>query len=203
MEQEIEENKINNQDIASKVEPYALTIVKLLQDVIYSDDKLWENLLNYQVIIMSYFEKIGLELIVDKADGYAFLKQVELNDDGKTIGLVKRMPMSYELSLLCVLLREWLDEFDIKDTDSRNLYVSQRDIRNRMELFFKEKTNQIKLVSRLDKYIKDACDLGFLKIVSESDKYDENNYEVKRIIKAKISNDILETFKRNLENATK
>lgn len=203
METEIEENTINNQDMASKVEPYAFTIVKLLQDVIYSDDKLWENLLNYQVIIMSYFEKIGLELIVDKSDGYAFLKQVELNDDGKTVGLVKRMPMSYELSLLCVLLREWLDEFDIKDTDSRNLYVSQRDIRNRMELFFKEKTNQIKLISRLDKYIKDACDLGFLKIVSESDKFDENNYEVKRIIKAKISNDILETFKRDLENATK
>jgi len=41
--------------------------------------------------------------------------------------------------------------------------------------------------------------LGFLKEIGDSAIPDEKRYEVRRIIRAKITNDVLEDFKRKLE----
>lgn len=184
-----------------KVAPYADLIVKLLKEVIYYDEaKVWSKLEAYQVEVSQYFDMIGIELIVDKRDGYAFLKQKELDEDGTTIGLIRRTPLSYELTLICVLLREWMEEFEVKDTDSRNLFITRKSLKDRIELFFKEKTNKVKMLTKLDKYIKDITELGFLHEVNKNKDFpDETVYEVKRIIKAKITNDKLEEFKKKLE----
>jgi len=183
-----------------KIEPYAPTIVKLLQGGICDDnERLWSELLLHEVQVSDYFQRIGIQLIVAKGDGYAFLRQIELDEEGKTIGLIRRMPLSYEVTLICVLLREWLDEFEVSDTDTRNLYITHKALRERMELFFKEKSNQMKLLKELDRYIEDIIRLGFLKIVRKTDSSrDETQYEVRRIIKAKITNDKLEEFRNRL-----
>lgn len=181
-------------------EPYAPVIVRLLQGGIYDDnEKMWNELLLHEMQVREYFGRIGIELIIDKRDGYAFLRQVELDEEGRTIGLIRRMPLSYEVTLICVLLREWLDEFEVSDTDTRNLYVTHKALRERMELFFKEKSNQMKLLKELDRYIDDIIKLGFLKIIRKADGHrDEMQYEVRRIIKAKITNDKLEEFRSKL-----
>lgn len=188
-----------NEEIV-KIEPYAPVIVKLLQGGIGDDsERLWSELLLHEVQVSDYFQRIGIQLIVAKGDGYAFLRQIELDEEGKTIGLIRRMPLSYEVTLICVLLREWLDEFEVSDTDTHNLYITHKALRERMELFFKEKSNQMKLLKELDRYIDDIIKLGFLKIVRKSDSSrDETQYEVRRIIKAKITNDKLEEFRNQL-----
>jgi len=182
------------------IEPYAPVIVRLLQGGVYDDnEKMWNELLLHEMQVREYFGRIGIELIIAKRDGYAFLRQVELDEEGRTIGLIRRMPLSYEVTLICVLLREWLDEFEVSDTDTRNLYVTHKALRERMELFFKEKSNQMKLLKELDRYIDDIIKLGFLKIVRKADALrDETQYEVRRIIKAKITNDKLEEFRNKL-----
>ncbi len=194
---------MSNLDVG--IAPYADVIVKLLKETLYYEDsKAWNKLINYQIEVSQYFEVIGIELIVDRKDGFAFLTQKELDDEGTTIGLIRRTPLSYELTLICVLLREWMEEFEIKDTDSRNLFVTHKDIKDRAELFFKEKSNKVKLLSKIDKYIKDIIELGFLKEVNKNKQFpDETLYEVKRIIKAKITNDKLEEFKKKLERDAK
>lgn len=180
--------------------PYAQTMVRLLQGAIYNDTpKLWNELLLHQYEINKYFEQIGLELIVEHKDGYAFLQQVT-DEEGKTIGLIRRMPLTYEQTLLCVLLREWMDEFEINDTESRNLYIVHKEFRERIEIFFKETPNQVKLFKNLDSLIRDMIELDFLKRVNEGDTLQETLYEVRRIIKSKISSDQLETFKQQLIN---
>lgn len=180
--------------------PYAQTMVRLLQGAIYNDTpKLWNELLLHQYEINKYFEQIGLELIVEHKDGYAFLQQVT-DEEGKTIGLIRRMPLTYEQTLLCVLLREWMDEFEINDTESRNLYIVHKEFRERIEIFFKETPNQVKLFKNLDSLIRDMIELDFLKRVNEGDTLQETLYEVRRIIKSKISSDQLETFKQKLIN---
>lgn len=182
------------------IEPYAQVIVKLLQGGIYDDnEKMWNELLLHEMQVREYFDRIAIEVIIAKGDGYAFLRQVELDEEGKTIGLIRRMPLSYEVTLICVLLREWLDEFEVSDTDTRNLYVSHKALRERMELFFKEKSNQMKLFRELDRYIDEIVRLGFLKVIRKNDaSRDETQYEVRRIIKAKITNDKLEEFRNKL-----
>src|SRR3954453_4264833 len=98
-------------------EPYAPVIVKLLQGAVYDDNqKVWNDLLQYQFEVSQYFEKIAVELIVERQDGYAYIRQVPIDEENNTIGLVRRMPLSYELSLLCVLLRMLIDDFEVSNT---------------------------------------------------------------------------------------
>lgn len=196
---------MSNLEKNERIAPYADVIVKLLKEVVYyEDNKTWNKLNRYQIEVTQYFEMIGIDLIVDKKDGFAFLTQKELDDEGTTVGLIRRMPLSYELTLVCILLRELLEEFEVKDTDSRNLFITQKTIKDRAELFFVEKTNKVKLLNKIDKHIKEAVELGFLREVNKDKKQpNENLYEVKRIIKAKITNDKLEEFKKKLERDAK
>ena len=182
-------------------EPYAPVIVKLLQGAVYDDSpKIWNDLLQYQFEISQYFEKIAVELIVEKQDGYAYIKQISIDEENNTIGLVRRMPMTYELSLLCVLLRMLIDDFEISNTDQHNLYISHKRLKEELEIFFKEQSHKVRMLKELDRYIEQAEGLGFLKVIDKDTKIkDEFQYEVRRIIKAKITNDKLEEFKRKLQ----
>jgi hypothetical protein len=182
-------------------EPYAHVIVKLLNGIVYDDnEKVWNDLSQYQFPITKFFEQIAIDLIVDKKDRYAYLKQIEIDEDGNTIGLFRRSPLTYEDSLICVFLREMLDDFESNNVDQRNLYITHKQLKDSIELFFKEKVNKVKLLSKFDDYIKHIVDLGFLKKIGNNDSSkDETQYEVKKIIKAKITNDILDEFKRKLE----
>jgi len=182
-------------------EPYAPVIVKLLQGTVYDDNlKIWNDLLQYQFDIAQYFERIAVELIVERQDGYAYIRQLPIDEENNTIGLVRRMPMTYELSLLCVLLRMLLDDFEVGNTDQRNLYISHKRLREEFEIFFKEQAHKVKMLKELDRYIEQAENLEFLKITDKDTKVkDEIQYEVRRVIKAKITNDRLEEFKRKLQ----
>ena len=188
-------------NIKPNYEPYAPVIVKLLQGTLYDDnEKVWADLLQHQISIAQYFEKIAIDLIIDKKDGYAYLKQIELDEEKNTIGLMRRTPLKYETALICVFLREMLDDFEITNVDQRNLYITHKQLKETIELFFKEKSNKVKLFAKFDNYIDAIVDIGFLKIINKSDyTKDETRYEVRRIIKAKITNDVLEDFKKKLE----
>lgn len=182
-------------------ESYASVVVKLLQGAVYDDNlKVWNDLLQYQFEVAQFFEKIAIELIVERQDGYAYIRQVAIDEENNTIGLVRRIPLSYELSLLCVLLRRLIDDFEVSNTDQRNLYISHKGLKEELEIFFKEQSHRVKLLKELDRYIEQAVDLGFLKVIDSTMKVkDELQYEVRRIIKAKVTNDKLEEFKRKLK----
>ena len=182
-------------------EPYASVIVKLLQGAVYDDNpKIWNDLLQYRFEVSQYFEKIAVELIVEKQDGYAYIRQVPIDEENTTIGLVRRMPLTYELSLLCVLLRMLIDDFEVNNTDQHNLYISHKRLKEELEIFFKEQSHKVRMLKELDRYIEQAEGLGFLKVIDKDTKVkDEIQYEVRRIIKAKITNDKLEEFKRKLQ----
>lgn len=187
------------------IAPYAKSAVKLLRGPVFEDQSdIWTEVNQYQVELAKYFEKIAIELIIDKRDGYAYLKQMELDDSGSTIGLVRRMPLTYEQTLVCVLLREWLQEFEADDLDSTHLYITQKQFRDRLEMFFKERANELKFIRELNKHF-EACEkMGFLKLVHKNQMNpDEDRYEVKRIIKARITNEELAHFKAILEDELK
>lgn len=181
--------------------PYSGVVIKLLQGPVYDEAKtVWNELILFQKQISLYLEQIGLELIVEKNDGYAFLRQIELDETGKTIGLIRRLPLTFEQTLLCVLLREWIDEFETEIKDNEALIISHNDFRDRIEVFFKESSNKVKLLKELDKYIKDMVRFGFLKqIGADNDETEAVTYEVKRIIKSRITSDKLEEFKAKLQ----
>ncbi len=185
----------NNQNLL----PYAAAIARLLKDVVYNDDRFWKEILQNQVAIMQYLEQMGIELVVDQADGYAFIKQIPLDDEGNTVGLVRRTPMTYEASLICIFLRERLDDFDIKDHLNNRCTVTHKQLKEDMELFFQEKPNFKKFLREIDRHIARVEEYGFLKCHKKGETNDDNLYEIKRIIKAKITSDDIETFRKKME----
>lgn len=180
--------------------PYTPVILKLLQDVLYSDDRFWSLLLQYQREVKLHFEGLGLQLWVDELEGYAYLTQPAGEDEGETAGnlprLVRRTRLTYDQTLLCVLLREELQRFDTQRPDEARLVLRKTEIYELLRLFYPEQNDMTRLASKLDKIIKQVVELGFLKLLSNSP---EELYEVRRIIKAKISADKLVEIKEKLQ----
>ena len=184
---------------------WAAVCIKLLQGAIYENEEpdTWKLLQQYQREIAAYFEQIGISLFIEPADGYAFLEQKE--GDSKSVRLIRHYPLSFELSLLCVLLREALEQFDVSQNTSSILVLKASEIRGMLSIYFKEKTDQTKLYKELNRYLNQAVDIGFLKNLSEKDLSKTGDadidpaYEVRRIIRAKISTDFLAEFKERLQ----
>lgn len=180
---------------------YAHVIIKLLQGPVYADEKLgWRDLQSWQSAIQDYFGKIGIELLINETDGFARIMQPESdeNDENPLPRLMRKQTMNYETTLLCVILREILEEFDIK-SEGTKLFLTQKDIKERIELFYKEQTNKSKLWKELSKPINSLQNIGILKLTREDAvNKDNNQYEVKRILKALVNNDKLEQIKKKL-----
>lgn len=177
--------------------PYSKAIVKLLKGVVERSSNVWDDLINYQIEIQEYINKIGLELIVKKDDGFAFVKQFEDNE-GKTLGLVQRRQIGFETSIILVVLRQSLEEFDSNPTQlATEKFITDAEIKDELELFLQEGYNKLKFQKDLDNYIKRVVELGYLKEVSKKDN--ETKYQIHRIIKEKITPDILQEFKTKLQ----
>jgi hypothetical protein len=183
--------------------PFAAVIIKLLQGPVYADDKnIWRELMGWQSAIQEYFGKVGMELVINEQDGFARILQPEADehDDNPLPRLMKKQTLNYEATLLAVILREGLEEFDIK-SDGSKFYLTQKEIKERIELFYKEHPNKSKLWKDLSKPITNLLNIGILKLNREDAvNKDNNKYEIKRIIKAFISNEKLEEIKNKLSN---
>ena len=174
----------NNQSRLSHV------LIHLMKSVLYSDQRpnLWQDLMNLQAAVMDYVRPLGLELVTDESEGYAYLRQIVSDEeDGNALPrLVHRRPLSYPVSLLCVLLREKLVEADAGGGDVR-VVLSKEQIVELMQTFFPLKSNEAKLMDRIETYINKVVELGFLRKL----KTDRAVYEVRRILKAFVDADWL------------
>lgn len=192
-------------------------LIKLLQGFLLQEDKqLWETLQVQQTFVREYVATLGLHLHLDEHDGYAFLRTIPIgeSDDGKITGesaignaqqedvaekkkttLMRRMPLSFEVSLLCVLLREALDQFDATVHDDHRLVMTKSDIYDLLKLYFPDKHDETKLIKRWDGIINKVIDLGFIREL----KSDPSRIEVLRIIKAMIDAERVGEMKRNLQ----
>ncbi len=182
--------------------PCAPAIIKLLQGVIYNDDKeVWDNLIKHHVLIKEYFKVIGIDVLIYETEGFAFLKQKQ-SDEGQENNLpnlIEKRQLSYPVTLLCVLLVEKLIEFDATEGDSTRLIVDKDEIKEMLRIFLPEKTNEAKLIDNIDENINKLVKYGFLRKLNDT----ENKYEVKRILKAKVPAETLQELKGKLEEYAK
>lgn len=104
-----------------------------------------------------------LELIVKRDEGFAYLKQMT-DESGNTLGLVPRKPLGFECSVLAIILREVLEEFDsnLDELYTTACYITGKELKERIELFLPERFNRVKLLNELDSYIARMVQLGFL-----------------------------------------
>ena len=170
--------------------------IRLLKGPIYRDKHkdLWFCLERDQFQIREYFQQIGLSLLLDDAEGYAFLKQSEHegiqdgdtnSDSSATIELPRlmtRRSLSFAHTLLLVLIRKRLAEHDSEDSSPR-IMVSRSEIHQWLQPYFATVSNQIKQHRDFDSLIKKMLEMGWLSHLSNS----KDEFEVQRIIKAMVN----------------
>jgi hypothetical protein len=180
------------------IKPYSKAIVKLLKGSIERTSNIWDDVVNYQTEIQDYISQIGLELIVKKEEGFAFIKQLE-DSEGNTLGLVTRRQIGFETSIVLVVLRQSLEEFDSNPAQFQvfEKFITDLEIKEEVELFLPEKFNRVKFLKEIDGYINNIVKLGYLSEVSKKDN--ETKYQIQRIIKEKVTLDILKEFKLKLQ----
>ncbi len=182
------------------IKPYTKAIIRLLnKGMVESNSSVWDDITKkYQVEIQDYLAQIGVELIVKKDEGFAFLKQIENNEE-ETFGLITRRQMGFETSVVLVVLRQSLEEFDSNPTSFQGTqkFITNTEIKEQVELFLSEGYNKSKFQKELDTCINRIVELGYLKEMSKKDN--ETKYQIHRIIKEKVTLDILQTFKTKLQ----
>jgi hypothetical protein len=141
---------------------------------------LWQVLMATQARVRDHIAVIGLELVLDDTEGFAYLRQrPQIEGDPELPRLITRRQLSFSVSLALALLRKRLAEFDATSGETR-LIVMGDEILDMMRLFLPDTTNQAKLKERVDRDIIRIVDLGFLRPL----KCREGTYEVRRILRS-------------------
>lgn len=167
-------------------------LVALLKGVVYSDNtpELWRHLLNLQSGARDHLRLLGLDLIIDEAEGYAYLRQSEGSDDETSDSprrLIPRRPLSYPVSLLLVLLRKRLAQHDAHGGQTK-LVLTREQLIEMLRVFLAAGPNEAKLEDQIDRHIDRVTELGFLRPIKEENA---SLLEVRRILRAFVNADWL------------
>jgi len=169
-------------DAASEPSELTLVLVQLMKGPLYRDthEKLWGLLLGTRNSVSDYVAVIGLTLVVDEAEGYAYLRSRPNDEEGAEFPrLVARRTLSFHVSLLLALLRKRLAEFDASSAEVR-LVLSRDQIVEMLRLFLPDSTNEARLVDTIDANINRVVELGYLRRLRD----EPDRFEVRRILKA-------------------
>lgn len=198
-------------------------VVTLLKGALYRDAKpdLWTSLVSLHARVRDYVSVLGLELVLDEAEGYAFLRSRPEGDgaggadaEGSAVPrLIARRPLTFPVSLLLALLRKKLAEFDADGADTR-LVLSRNEMVEMIRVFLPDSSNEAKLIDQVDTHINRVVDLGFLRRLRPSSASeptraragsdgpavvdDSPRYEVRRILRAFVDGQWLADFDQRL-----
>jgi hypothetical protein len=174
-------------------------LVALLKGIVYStNEKVWDELLKpgNEADVKKYFADINLELIIDKSEGYAYLKQKQSEDDEEeTPKLIERRQLNFYVSLLCLLLRKHLIEND-REGESAKAILTREEIIQLVKPFYKETTNEANQQKQIEAAMKRVIDEGFLRKM----KTEDEQYEINRIIKAFVNADVVKDSLEKLKS---
>jgi hypothetical protein len=173
-------------------------VVPLLKGVVYreDDEPRWSALRQLQGAVHDYVAVLGLQLHLDDAEGYAFLRSRPEPQEGSAERgprLMARRPLSFPVSLLLALLRKKLAEADAAGGDTR-LILSRDEIAETLRLFLPAGSNESRLVDQVDTHLNKIAELGFVRRL----RGQGHMVEVMRILKAFVDAQWLGEFESRL-----
>lgn len=157
-------------------------LISLMKGIVSreQDANLWQSLLALQARVRDHVSILGLELILDESEGYAYLRQRPAGEGEAALRrLVARRQLGYPVSLLLALLRKKLAEFDATSGETR-LILSREAMVELMRLFLPDTVNEARLLDQIDGHINKIVELGFLRRL----RGENDQFEVRRILKA-------------------
>lgn len=175
-----------------------LVVTHLMKGVVYRDtnEQVWQHLMQLVPRVSDYVATMGLVVVVDESEGYAFLrtKPDDPDDDSPPIPrLIARHALSFHTSLMLALLRKKLTEFDATD-DGFRLILSRDQIVDMMAMFMSASSNEARIVDIVERTIGKVVELGFVRRLPKQD----DQLEVRRVLKAFVDGQWLSDFDTRL-----
>ncbi len=174
-----------------------IAIILLMKGIFYKSDNekaFFELVGNSYGAISDYFKTIGLEVLVDENDGYAYLKNRNYEDESEALPkLIASRELSYKVSLLCLILRKKIAQFDMQNENEKAV-IGKEEIISNMSLYMDIKFNEVKAKREIEATIKKVEELGFLKKIRNS----EELYEIKSAIKSFVNVEFLERLNERI-----
>jgi hypothetical protein len=178
---------------------YSVSLIALLKGIVYNHQRdIWEKLIRFEPDIKKYFHSIGLELFLDKSEGYAFLRHKDREEDNSPLPrLAEKRQLNFLTSLICIVLRKYLLEHDAQGGAVRSI-ITEQEIINRTKIFLPVLNDEAKQQEKIVSTINRVIEIGFLRKLEDQGK----NYEIHRIIKGFVTADVIDdTLKRLQEYA--
>lgn len=170
----------------------AAAIIRLMCGVVYreADEDAWDALERHAAPVRDHFDTIGVQVVVDDIEGYAYLRNADEDDAEDPLPrLVRRRSLTYNVSLLLVLLRKRLVEFEASGSEGK-LVLTREQVVDLLRLFLPDSSNEARVIDQVDTTIRKAADLGFLRQLPKA----PGHLEVRRILKAYVDAQTLNDF---------
>ena len=173
----------------------SVAAVALMKGSVHRDthEAVWNAVLALQPQLRDHMAVLGLEVVVDEAEGYAFLRSLPEDPDAPLPRLIPRHRLAMPTSLLIALLRKALAEFDATDGVGKLVVTRDRIVAD-LRTFLADSTNEARIVDQIDTTIRKVVDLGYLRPIAGS----KQEWEVRRILKAFVDAQWLADFDHRL-----
>lgn len=173
----------------------SVAAVALMKGSVHRDthEAVWNAVIALLPQLRDHMAVLGLEVVVDEAEGYAFLRSKPEDPDAPLPRLIPRHRLPMPTSLLIALLRKALAEFDATDGVGKLVLTRDRIVAD-LRTFLADSTNEARIVDQIDTTIRKVVDLGYLRQIPGS----RQEWEVRRILKAFVDAQWLAEFDRRL-----
>ena len=181
-------------DRAAPERAVAVSAIRLMQGVVYQETDAWDDLVRHQGAVRDHFAVVGLEVVVDDDEGYAYLRTADTPEGEDALPrVIRRRSLTYADSLLLVLLRKRLAEFESAG-DPGQLVLTHDEIVEMIQLFLARSTDEAREAHQVDASINRLVGMGFLRQLKDR----KGTWEVRRILKAYVDAETLSDFSAKL-----
>lgn len=172
----------------------AVSAIRLMQGVVYQETDAWDDLVRHQGAVRDHFAVVGLEVVIDDDEGYAYLRTADTPEGEDALPrVIRRRSLTYADSLLLVLLRKRLAEFE-SSGDPGQLVLTHDEIVEMIQLFLARSTDEAREAHQVDASINRLVGMGFLRQLKDR----KGTWEVRRILKAYVDAETLSDFSAKL-----
>ncbi len=205
-------------------QPWSACAIKLLKGPVYRRQEMketWDRLVTYRTSLDEYFGVLGLRVFLETTDGYAFLEEIsermekgmeseqEEEEESRTSALphlIRRTPLSYPASMLCVLLRYEIEKFETSSSEADAAVMRKSEIAALYRSFTKDRADEVRQMKNLDSTIRTLCRLTYLfassDVLLQSEISDDAEFELSPILKARIDTGFMKELLAKMKGST-
>lgn len=162
--------------------------IHLLQGPVFEHEgDRWRRVTQGESSLNGYFGQIGLRVIIDRIEGYAYLEQLPAEEARELPRLIKRRQLSMGATVYGFFLREELDRALKEDPGSVRVRRTLRQIRAFVVDFFPASNDEARDRKMASQFLFELSELGFVRKIPDSGEGNEVLYELTRLLRAKFN----------------